>query len=179
MRKETKEYEVFTFDELEDDIKEKVINDHYDWNVSDSYWYEHIYEDAKTIGLEIQGFDFDRGHTLDGKFTEYEERMAELILENHGDVCETYKLAKKFLDEFIPLVEEKEFEEEKDDYDFDKCEEMQEKIDGLEEDFRNDIKSEYLSILQKEYEYLISEEQIIESIKANEIEFLANGEIYR
>ena len=45
-------------------------------------------------------------------------------------------------------------------------------------EFRRSILEDYRIILQTEFEYLTSEEAIVEIIEANEYEFTADGHIY-
>ena len=44
---------IYKFDELPGDIQEKVINKMADINVSDSFWYESVYDDAENIGVNL------------------------------------------------------------------------------------------------------------------------------
>ena len=60
-------------------------------------WWEGTYEDAAGIGLEITGFDTDRNKHATGKFNWTEQKVAHAILAQHGETCETYKTAVKFL----------------------------------------------------------------------------------
>ena len=45
------------------------------------------------------------------------------------------------------------------------------------DDFKKDLQAEYASILQREYEYLTSEEAIRNTIEANEYEFDIDGKL--
>ena len=96
----------------------------------------------------------------------------------HGENCETHKIATKFLSDYDELVKRysdgiiKDIVSEYNEEDFDN------EIIELETELHHELSEEYLSILRKEYEYLTSEEAIIEALEANEIEFTINGEIY-
>lgn len=63
----TKTYNVYTFEELNDEQKEKAIMNLSDINVNHDWW-EYMYSDAETIGLRITGFDLDRSRHATGEF---------------------------------------------------------------------------------------------------------------
>lgn len=176
MRIDIKRIKVYPFDELSNKAKEKALEEL--WLVNIDYkWWDSVYEDAKIIGLEITEFELDRGVYCRGKWTEDALDIAQLIFDYHGESCETYKDAKEFI---ITHNQIKLAFEAKSDYDpeyeeFEDSDECQE----LYEDFQQAICDDYQIILQKEYDYLISEEAIIETIKANEYEFTADGELYQ
>lgn len=151
----TEVYNVFSFDELSKEAQEKAIEKLYDINV-DIDWWESIYEDANTIGLEITGFDLDRGSYCHGKFTESPETVIKLIKENHGKNTKTYKNAMQY---------KKELKKTKSDGDY----------ESVRDEFLRSLLEDYRIFLQKDYEYLTSEEAIIETIKCNEYTFLENG----
>ena len=56
MYTETKEFGFYRFDELPEDLQEKVIEKRRYWNVDDSFWYEHLLEYWKE-DLEKMGFE--------------------------------------------------------------------------------------------------------------------------
>ena len=93
MRIDTVETKVYPFNELSDEAKQAAIENLYDINV-DYAWYESTYEDAKAIGLVITGFDPAQ---CDGDWTKDAEDVANLIIENHGEDCETRKDAEEFM----------------------------------------------------------------------------------
>lgn len=163
MRQET--INIYKFEELSEESQEKAIEKLYDLNVSDSFWYECLLDDAATIGMKITAFDIDRESYLDAEWLEYFDKVAELILKNHGETCETYTLAREFLDNLNQLTGE-----EGEKY-------GDEKVEELEKEFERALREEYLSMLRREWEYLTSKEAIKESILANEYEFLENGDL--
>ena len=184
MREDTVTTKVYLFDELSDEAKQRAIEQLWDINV-DYEWWDCVYEDAATIGLKITEFDLDRGAYCRGDWTEDPEDTARLILENHGpadgsepdqDACETYKDAWEFQN--AVSVQGSIFED-RDDYD-PEYQEFTESDEYLElcEEFQRTICEDYRIILQQEYEYRISEEAIIEVIKANEYEFTEDGKLY-
>lgn len=164
MREDTVTTKVYEFDELSNEAKEVAV-DHFACINVDHEWWDSTFEDAKTIGLVIEHFD---DNDIGVTWTEDAESTAQLILENHGpadgsepgqDACETYKDAWEFQAETDAFTDSDEYEE-------------------LCEEFKRVICEDYRIMLQTEYEYLGSEAAVIETIKANEYEFTAAGELY-
>jgi len=161
---------VYTFDELPEATQDKIIKK---WDNADYDWWERVYEDSERVGVTIQEFDIDR-RTISIKCN-YPIDTARKLLEEHGETCDTYILAKSFLDKINPLVEKLERIEDR---------ECLRVTQGNLEDEGEDtwplfhaLGEEYLSILRQEYEWLTSVEGIIETIKANEYEFTKQGEM--
>lgn len=148
MRKFTTEHTVYDFDELTPDAQAAAIEKLYDINV-DFDWWDNVYYDAEQIGLKITEFDTYRG-TIGGHLTEDMGTVCKLILDNHGLTTSTYVLAEKNLHRHG---------------------------EDNTEQFEKDLLEEYLSILRDDYEYLTSEEAIIETIHANEYEFYEDGRL--
>jgi hypothetical protein len=165
---------LYEYDELSNEAKEKAIEEMYNINV-DYDWWDYSYADAENIGLKITGFDIDRGSYCSGDFIESAEETAEKIIANHGETCETYRTAKDYLAERSALVVKysdginTNVVTEENEYDFD-CE-----CDDIDAEFLRSLLEDYRIILQHEYEYLTSEEAIIETIQANEYHFSENG----
>jgi hypothetical protein len=166
---------IYQFDELSEKAKEKAR----DWfrnGALDYEWWESVYEDAERIGLKITSFELDRRQSITGDFTGGAEHCAKAILKEHGDTCDSFKLAQAFLQERQALdakLEEARDEDERLTWEID------EQITELEEEFKKDILGVYLDTLQKleleEADYLTSDEAVDEAIRANEYTFLANG----
>jgi hypothetical protein len=152
MREETIIKKWYKYDELTDSGKERAIQKHWDINV-DYDWWDCSYEDAAMVGIDIQEFDIDRGSKCKIKFKWSPLQVAEEIIKQHGDVCETYKIAKTYLDTLKTKSED------------------DDSIDDLRHEFKKDLECEYLRSLRSNYEYLTSKEAIIESIESNELEF--------
>jgi len=161
----TIEIQLFKFSELSEDAQKKAIEKLSDINV-DYDWWEVIYEDAENIGLKITEFDLYR-MSIDGNFNLSAAEVAQNILNEHGEMCETYKTAENFLNEFNPVFAE-----------YMETEEGEDKLIDLESDFLNSLLEDYRIMLQKDFDYLTSEEAIIETIEANDYDFTANGELY-
>lgn len=172
----TKTINLYSFEELSEDAKQKAIELLYNINV-DHQWWEYTYDDAKMIGLEINEFDLDRNRYAKGKFLYSAMETTDLIKSNHGHECETYKTAIEFLKNW-----DNEVAKHSDGIDTDKvCEDKEydfdQVADELESDFLRSLLEDYSIILQKEYEILTSSEAIIETIKANEYTFTEDGKL--
>lgn len=161
MRQETITYKIYKFEELRDEAQEKAIEKLYDINIHDD-WYYFTYEDAKNIGMIIEAFDIDRGSFLDAKWLFDAQKVAENILSDHGEGCETYEIAKQYLANWDILTEDEKEEQEEEQ----------------EKEFFQQLREEYLAMLRREFEYMTSEEAIKESIICNEYEFTSEGELY-
>ena len=168
----TIEVSLYKFNELSEEAKEKAVQNLYDINV-DYEWWCHTYEDAEQIGLKITGFDLDRNRHATGDLLLSAAEVAQNILNNHGEQCSTCQTAQSFLDTFTPLFAEymDETSEHYESY------EREQELNDLETEFLNELLEDYSIMLQNESEYLTSEEAIIETIEANEYEFLGNGEL--
>jgi hypothetical protein len=169
----TIEITLYKFNELNEDAKQKAIEKLYDINVSHEWW-ELTYDDAKNIGLKITGFELDRSRGANGELMLSASEVAQNILNNHGENCETYKTAAKFMEEFTPIFSDY-MNEQSEGYE---SRENEDKLLDLESDFLNSLLEDYAMILQKESEYLMTDEAIIEAIEANEYDFTEDGELY-
>lgn len=164
---------VYQFSELNKPAQSKAIESNYDLNVSYDWW-ESVYEDAEQIGLKITGFDIDRASYCNGNFTLAANEVAQNILNNHGEQCETYKTAATFMEEWQPVFANY-MDESHADYE---SSESEDKLMEIEDEFLKSLLEDYRIMLSKEYDYLTSEEAIKETIEANEYEFKADGTRY-
>jgi hypothetical protein len=175
MRTETVIREIYTFEELSEKAKEKALRKLSNINLEHNWW-QFEYEDAANIGLKLTAFDLDRNKHAEGFFLNSATEVADKIMKEHGNQCETYKTAFNFLNERDTLV--RKFSDganfdvvtEENAYEFDQ------EADELEEQFLEDILNDYSDILQKQYEYLYSDEAIKETIECNGYEFTVDGE---
>jgi hypothetical protein len=176
MRTITTTKTVYKFDELSEEAKSNAAENLYDINV-DYEWWQFIEYDAEQVGIKINGFDIDRGSYCDIelKYSAYE--IATMIMREHGEECDTWMTAKRFIDDWNDLVAKysdgKDLEKvtEDNEYDFDND------ADDLEHDFRVTLEGCYLHMLREQYEYTTSEEAIIETIECNEYEFTEDGKL--
>lgn len=163
---------IYQFSELSDEAKEKAISNLSDINV-DFDWWTNTYEDAARIGLKITSFDLDRNRNAKGQFTLSANEVAQNIFNEHGEECETYKTAKSFMEEWQPIFNDY-MNENSENYE---SRESEDKLQDLEDDFKNSILEDYSILLQHECEYLQSEKAIIETIEANEYDFTEDGKL--
>ena len=168
----TIETNVYTFDELSEDVQERVIKNLSDINV-DQDWYDSTYEDAANIGLNITSFDLGRRRNAKGDFNLSANEVAANIFRDHGADCETHKTAEAFMEDWAPLFAEY-MDETSEKYESGTAE--NELLD-LESDFLQSLLENYSIMLQNESEYLQSEEAIKEAIEANEYEFTVDGKL--
>ena len=167
MRTITTHTDAYKFEELSDKAKRNAIEKLYDINV-DFDWWDCIYDDAKTIGCKIKEFDTDRGSYCEMVCDDAHE-TANLIIANHGETRDTYKLAAEHLKDHDKIIDED--GEPANEYAVDKL------LDELGAEFQRALGKEYLSLLRQEYEYLTSEDVIVETILANEYEFTEEGKL--
>ena len=159
----TIEISVYTFEELTEEQQQKAIERYFNINV-DYEWWDWIYDELDNLGLKCHGFDIDRGSYCKLSFVSSAESVARNIINNHGETCDTYNTALKFLNAYESLSEES------NDYD--------NNIKNLEDEFLQELSEDYLIMLRHEYEYLTSEEAIKETLIVNEYDFTIDGKIY-
>jgi len=161
---------LYEFNELDDQAKERA-RQWYRNGALDYEWWDVIYDDASNVGLQITGFDLNRRRSANGRFIKYAEDCAKRIVAEHGEQCETFKTASAFLKERAELVSKHTDPECSNGVTF----EGDEAIEQLESEFLKSILEDYSIQLQMEYEYLLSDECVDESIKANEYTFTIDG----
>lgn len=163
---------VYKFNELTPEGQQNAIEKLYDINV-DHNWWEFTYEDAANIGLKITEFDLDRNRSAKGEFTIAANEVAANIFRDHGQDCETYKTAKSYMEVWQPVFDAY-MDENSEKYE---SRESENELQDIEDDFLKSLLEDYSILLQKECDYRTSKEAIIETINANEYEFLANGKL--
>jgi len=171
MRTITTTTDIYKLGELEPEAREKAI-DNVRQNAADYQWWESVYDDAENVGIKITGFDVGRGSSITADLDS--EDTAKLIMENHGPKCESYITAQKYIAARDSILESA----QKDENGYLEYEsDVENELEPLDDEFKHDILEEYLSILRKELEHIESDEQVIESIEANEYEFPTEGEL--
>jgi hypothetical protein len=172
---QTKTYNVYKFEELSDKAKEKAIDNLRDINV-DYKWWDSIYEDAANIGLRITSFDLAPLRYATGEFMTLGqgEQCAGLIMKEHGEMCDTYKLAAAYIAELEKVNAKYPNHGDADHEDY---EAHHEETGLLEDKFLSDLLEDYSLTLQKEYEYLQEDSAVIETILANAYDFTEDGKI--
>jgi hypothetical protein len=162
----TIEIKVYKFEELDKQTKEKVINNYRYINVEHSTWYEWIKEDFSRLGLEIQEFDLGRRNYVKIYIENFED-TSNYIIEEFGDSVPIKQTAKNYLKELEEIVSNY-----KEDEDIDR------EFEILDGNYQHEFKADILSYLRESYEWEISDEAIIETIKANDYDFTTEGKIY-
>jgi hypothetical protein len=187
MKKVVKEFQVFNFDELSENIQEKVL-DKFRESFIDDFWYKDIeseplqytksfYEKMSLKDIELYNFDLYRGYiTLKGSFN-----LLEFLKE--------FELLTKY-NELLPLIDTEDNVSievngsgetnylELPDFETLKDKELREKLHNDIASILKDLKNELFKSLNSEYNYLMSDEYIKEGINSGEYEFLATGEIF-
>jgi len=169
----TIEIQIYKFDELSENAKQNALNKYCDINVCHD-WYEFTFDDAKEIGLKIDSFDLDRNRHANGIFLLAANEVAQNIFNNHGENCKTFKIAASFIEDWQPIFNDYMNEDSK-NYE---CNDLEDKMNDLENDFLKSLLHDYSIMLQNECEYLQSEEAIKETILCNDYDFTADGKIY-
>ncbi len=158
----------YTFDELSDKAKDKAR----EWMrrcVGEDYgWADFIESDAAEVGLKITGWNLDQGAycKLEAAFTP--NRVSELILEHHGEGCDTRKAAEDYRTSLLAI-------QRKADNGDTNMEEEEDATAQAEQEFLNALQGCYLQMLRAEWEYRLSDEGIDEDIHANEYLFTEDG----
>jgi hypothetical protein len=200
MKKVVKEYNVYSFNELKENIQEKVL-DKYRMVVEDTTWYDFIREDFEEL-LKEKGFNvsyndiyfsvyeylyFDRGYIDVKKYLTYineTEKYSKLIkFYEYNELELAYTIIGKsyyersyvhfsgdHIDNLYDDVREKLTDNE--------YKELTDLIEVLEKDlndYKYTLEKDCLKDLQKHYEYLTSDECIKEFIDSNGLEFLEDG----
>jgi len=172
MRTEHYTITVYTFTELSDEAQDKAIDHLWDINIEHDWW-DHIYEDAKNIGLKITEFDLDRHLHVDMKMLDgwNARHIAFAILNNHGATCDTFSTARGFLVDRHKARAHKAHNGQ---------EALALRIwkEEIQENFIYQLQNDYASMLQAESEYRSSREAILETIEANEYEFTEDGKLH-
>ena len=163
--------QLYNFGELSESAKERAINDNR-YDILDYYWYDSVFTDALNIGLKITSFDLDRGRSIKGEAVNGAFCLAEAILKWHGEDTDTYKLAAEFMIEYKKIPETEEgyldigyFE-----------------LKEIEQEFTGSILECYLTMLQNEFDYLTSDEEVAqrfnEEVFGENYLFTEDGKIY-
>jgi hypothetical protein len=162
----------YSFAELSQEAQEMALSDLYDINVDNSSWWESVYCDLEDIGLKCNGFDMARYCNME--FIDSAIAIAENILKEHGEMCDTYKTAQKFMAAWQPIFNDY-MDETSKNYE---SSESEDEMLELDNEFKQSLEEDYRRILSKEYDYLTSDEAVKEAIEANDYEFLSTGKMY-
>ena len=190
----------YTFDELSEKAQENALEKYWDWNVSDSFWSECTLDDVKEIGnligLEIDNIYFSGfasqgdGACFEGSYS-YKAGGLKALEEYAPQEYELHAIAQQLQDlqckNFYMLWANV---KHRGHYYHEMCTDIQvgsdnegmggandEAHDGTQEILRDFMRWIYKR-LKSEYDYLTSEEQIKNSLIANEMEFNEDGSLY-
>lgn len=182
----TEVYNVFSFDELSKESQEKAIEKLRDINVDYDGWHDCVIEDEQSR-LEELGYNNVkigyRGFWSQGDGAHF-TAMVDIakFLKTHKLVSKYRKVYKESDNCTITLGHRGFYEHEMFMYSnseaYGLSEAVQDELAKLEEYILNEARGEARKIykmLEKEYDYLTSDEAIIETIKCNEYTFLENG----
>jgi hypothetical protein len=174
MRKITTTTKILRFNELSEKAQENAIDLMRDIN-TDHEWWDFTENDIATIGLKLVSFDTNRGQNCVLECILGHHEIADKILKNHSDSCDTYKLAIQFLKDRDSIVNNAPLDA---DGEYESTFDLGNELDDIENEFIKSLQIEYLSLLSKEHEHLISDKSIQETIECNEYEFTEKGELY-
>jgi hypothetical protein len=159
---------VYQFHELNEDAKQKAIEWFLSGNDYSTAW-EDIEEDAKQIGLKIISLDGHRAN--EGEFMVSANEVAANIFREHGEMCETYKTAIKFMEQWEPVFANY-MDENHPDYE---SSESGDKLMEMEDEFLHSLLEDYRIMYNENIDYENSELYAIEMIEANEYDFTKDG----
>ena len=162
----TIETKIYTFDELSDEAKQKA-REWYLEGVDSNFTWDTTQEDAAQIGLKIISLDQHRPNK--GIFKGSAPETAELIIANHGEACETHKLARSYLAERTERPSDS--DEDADDS------EWEDQSEEQDSEFLRALLEAYYRIFERDIEYQASNECVDENIRINEYEFTEDGRI--
>ena len=168
---------LYKFDELPAEAQEKAISRYCNFNV-DYEWWDSLYDDAWDINLKITEFDLDRKYDIKGSLMYDALDTVDLIRSNHGSNTDTYQLADQYLADYNKILDKYCDTRDINDIPADRYDDFEDELEPYNEQFEEDLLDCYWRMLIDEYEYQTSEEQIKESLIANEYDFTIDGEIY-
>jgi hypothetical protein len=168
----TIEVKLYKFNELPEEVQDKVITNNRGINTENSDWWYFSFDTWKEVGVRIEHFDLYKMDIGISLFYS-EEQTAESILSFLGD-NENYEFARRYLEYKKKL--DKTYENEFDEWG--ECEEYDDELYDANHLFQDDLKNALLSWLREEMEYCESDQAIIDTIEANDYDFDINGKIH-
>lgn len=140
---------LYEFAELGEKAKAYALHTYLYFNAENDWW-SNVYDDAERIGLQITGFDIDRGNFCNGEWMNEAISAAKMIINEHGDTTPSYMAAQRFL-ALESVTEEN------------------------EDAFLRELLRIYRELLKQEYDYLTSDAAVIDAFICNDFLFTANG----
>lgn len=174
----TIEIEAYKFNELDEQTKLQVIEDNIHINVEHDWW-DCTYETLRECGIKVNSFDIGRRQECEIEFYEDSFDVATNIVDTFGEAMDIVKGSKNFIKDRDALVKKYGEGNDTDGYSvkMELYDEFDEEEADLTHEFQRELSVEILHWLRDEYEYLTSEEAIIETIEANDIEFTKEGKL--
>lgn len=160
----------YSFNELSDTAKKKAIDEFRYMFVEDTSWYDHIIEDANNVNLDLRVIDYDFPQCnsyIDIKKGKHIEDIISAILHNHGCECETFKIAQRF-SERLQVINTLHGEHKNDDR-------YTDERWGLLPELLQYLEREYTTMLANEYNHLISDYYIEETLESMDYQFNKDG----
>lgn len=170
---QTQTITTYNFSELNEKAKEYALNKNRELCVSD-YWYSDTFQDAEELGVRISTFNLDIKNKIGGEFVWSELEVADLVLDNWGADTNMNLIATEFKKDRETICENWEYIDGAPINE----DELEYKLNTIENKFENDILFEYWEILRAEYEYLFSDEFLADYLDNNEYQFTENGKLY-
>ena len=188
--------DVYRFEDLDDEAKEAAMDEYRQGNL-DYEWWDSVYDDAKTIG-KLMGIDIDRiyfsgfssqgdGACFEGDYS-YEKGSVKAVKDYapkdkdlHGIAQALYEVQKKAFYGLTATIAHQGHHSHElctyiNVYDgrYDFCYATMDQEEEIKDILRSFMQWIYSS-LEASHDYLNSDEQIAESIEANEHLFLEDG----
>ena len=173
----TIEVNLYEFEELSTEAKEKAIEKNRHINV-DYDWWDWLYEGMSEVGVKVNSFDIYYKNidiTIEDSYY-----TAEKAIENYNEGNGLVKISKQFIADRDALI--KKLGEGNDIGGYSVKDEFIDKYDQeieyLEKQYRREVSEEVLSWLIGDYEYLQTDESVAETLISNEYDFTEDGLIY-
>jgi len=189
MKQVKKTFKVYNFDELKEEIKEKVLDNFRFAEVENESWYEFLIEDFKQKLNNEYGIDFNNIYfSLDRDNYIYLDKPQ--IIDEEKFIYSIYLEDRRKAEKTLRKLKEEENKEDEEEFyinietnfygggsakNYISC-----NTDRINEEeyteFLNDILNDFKKQLSISYEDSISDENVKDFIEMNEYEFLENGE---
>ena len=171
-----KTIKTYQIDELPENIQQKIIDEFRGINVEYWEWSHAIEEMINNAGFNLVSFDLYKKE-IELTINKDCYLTAFNIVDNKKEHSEEFvKISENFCSEWSKLVIkysdgiELDKVSEENEYEFDR------EADEIEKEYLKEISEEALIMLQREFDWLCSDETIFDTIKANEYEFTKGGQ---
>lgn len=191
MKTITRKYKVYSFKELNKDAREKALDNFRDINVDYEWWEDDYLLDSclpKNIQTDIKLVEFENGTKLDSLFTwkamyfDFDRgnylQFKDLEVLDTEIFCKLLKIPHSFWNKELFEWTFSSGQECSTTIEF-TGEKVPEKYFERAEGIFDDLIRNAFHQLKKNYEDLISDESVMETIKANDYQFLKDGSIFR